>query len=90
MPRLDGEVFLNAVEALMPPPAASDERTTSQRRADALADLARGFLEGSDTPTVGGERPHLTVHVDLEALTATPGSGLHETDDGEWSSTPYR
>ncbi|HSK07484.1 MAG TPA: DUF222 domain-containing protein [Acidimicrobiia bacterium] len=65
----------------MPPPADNDERTTTQRRADALGDLARSYLDGSETPIVGGERPHINVHVDLPGLNGRPG-GLHETDDG--------
>jgi len=65
----------------MTPPSQDDGRTTTQRRADALADLARTFLDGSQSPTVGGERPHITVHVDLAALQVRPG-GLHETETG--------
>ena len=80
LPQLEGETLLAAIDTLMPPPAESDGRTASQRRADALGDLARSFLDGSASPMVGGERPHLNVHVDLESLV---GSGsLHETDDG--------
>lgn len=81
LPTLDGEALLTAVDALMPPPAENDDRTTGQRRADALGDLARGFLEGSETPVAGGERPHITIHVDVPALLGRPG-GLHETEDG--------
>jgi hypothetical protein len=81
LPRLAGETLLSAVDALMPPPATDDSRTTSQRRADALEDLARSFLDGSETPLVGGERPHVNVHVDLDAIEGKPG-GLHETEDG--------
>jgi hypothetical protein len=81
LPTMAGETLLTAVDALMPPPATDDQRTTSQRRADALADLARSYLDGTETPVVGGERPHVTVHVDLDALTGKPG-GLHETEDG--------
>ncbi len=81
LPTLEGEGLLTAVDALMPPPAEEDERTTTQRRADALGDLARGFLEGSESPAVGGERPHITIHVDLAGLLGQPG-GMHETEDG--------
>jgi len=81
LPRVEGETFLTAIDALTPPPADDDTRTISQRWADALGDLGRSFLEGSETPTVGGERPHLTVHTDVEALQGHAG-GLHETDDG--------
>jgi hypothetical protein len=43
--------------ALMPPPAENDSRTTSQRRADALEDPARRFLDRSESSFVGGEDP---------------------------------
>jgi hypothetical protein len=81
LPSLEGESLLTAIDTLMPPPAEGDERSTTQRRADALGDLARSFLEGSETPIVGGERPHVNVHVDIPALRGDAG-GLHETDDG--------
>ncbi len=82
LPRLAGETLLTAIDALMPPPAANDRRTTSQRRADALEDLARGYLEGAEAPEVSGERPHLNIHVDEGALAQRPG-GLHELESGE-------
>ena len=78
LPQLEGETLLTALDALMPPVAEADGRTTTQRRADALGDLARAYLDHGDTPVVGGQRPHLTVHVDLPALLGRPG-GLHET-----------
>jgi hypothetical protein len=81
LPKMEGETFLTALDALMPPPAENDIRTTSQRRADGLGDLARIFLDGAETPTVGGERPHLTVHSGLDALEGV-GGVLHETEDG--------
>lgn len=81
LPELAGETLISAVDSLMPPPAADDQRTTSQRRADSLEDLARTFLDGSETPIVGGERAHINVHADLDALEGEPG-GLHETEDG--------
>jgi hypothetical protein len=78
---VEGEGLLTAVDALTPPPSRDDVRASTQRRADALADLARTFLEGSESPIVGGERPHITVHVDLAALQDRPG-GLHESETG--------
>jgi len=90
LPRSEGESLLAAVDALMPPPSETDGRTTTQRRADALGDLGRSFLEGSESPIVGGERPHLNVHVDLDALKGS-GGGLHETDDGVvWDTESVR
>lgn len=81
LPQLEGESLLTALDALMPPPAEADGRTTSQRRADALGDLAHSFLDGAESPVVGGERPHLVVHVDLPAIQGESG-GLSETEGG--------
>ncbi len=76
-----GEAFLAAIDALMPPPLPDDTRTPRQRRHDALEDLARYYLEHGDTPTVGGEKPHINVVCDLPALQGIAG-GLHETEHG--------
>lgn len=81
LPTLEGEAMLTAVDALMPPPADDDERTVTMRRADALGDLARALLEGAELPTVGGEKPHINVHIDMASLQGRP-SGVHETQDG--------
>ncbi|MGF1616229.1 MAG: DUF222 domain-containing protein [Acidimicrobiia bacterium] len=80
MTGLAGETLKTAITSLLPPPAATDTRTATQRRHDALEDLAVSFLE-TTTTTSGGEKPHLNIHVDLDALQAEPG-GLHETTNG--------
>ncbi len=69
-----GDVVLNALDAATPPPSEQDDRTPAQRRADALADLARSSLDGA----AGSGRPHLHVHVDLERLTRAR-SGMGES-----------
>ena len=58
-----------------------DGLTAPQRRADALVDICSDFLAHGDPPQTGGEKPHLTVMVDLETLLGGPGS-LSEYDDG--------
>ncbi|HEX2404538.1 MAG TPA: DUF222 domain-containing protein, partial [Acidimicrobiia bacterium] len=60
-------------------PATS--RPPRQRRHDALEDLARSYLDQDNTPTVGGEKPHINVVCDLPALQGIAG-GLHETEGG--------
>jgi hypothetical protein len=46
-----------------------DPRTPAQRRADALGDVCRFYLDHNDiTVTSGGEKPHVTVTVDYETL----------------------
>lgn len=55
----------------------------SIRRAAALAEMARRFLDRPDTPTDHGNRPHVTVLVDWRTLTGEKaGGGLSELLDG--------
>jgi Domain of unknown function (DUF222)/HNH endonuclease len=63
-----GETLLAALEPLQRPANAEDTRPGSQRRADALAELARRALEGGRLPQTGGVRPQLTVTVELASL----------------------
>jgi Domain of unknown function (DUF222) len=58
--RLDpeaGETLLAALEPLARPASAADDRSGPQRRADALAELARRNLEAGRLPQTGGVRP---------------------------------
>jgi hypothetical protein len=55
-----------------------DDRSPAQRRADALGELCRQWLDRPDRPTVGGELPHVTVTVSAETLAG--GDGVCETD----------
>ena len=67
-----GETLLTALGAVQAAEARSrgldDDRTPPQRRADALGEICRQWLDGADRPVVGGERPHLTVTVAAQAL----------------------
>ena len=51
-----------------------DHRTPAQRRVDALGEVCRRWLDASDRPTVAGERPHIAVIVDIEALRGLAGA----------------
>jgi hypothetical protein len=68
-----GETLLAALEPLARPAGAEDDRSGSQRRADALAELARRALEGGRLPQTGGVRPQVTVTVELAGLLGHPG-----------------
>jgi hypothetical protein len=46
----------------------SDGRTPAQRRADAFGEICRQWLDRSDRPNVAGERPHVSVTIDIDAL----------------------
>jgi uncharacterized protein DUF222/HNH endonuclease len=77
-----GQTVNTALRAVIDAQARSgtpDPRTPTQRRADALGEVCRQWLDRGDRPTVGGERPHLNVVIGWEALKGP--SGRAELDD---------
>ena len=75
--RLDlegGASLLTALVALMKPPPPTDLRTPTQRRADALVELARLASTSGGLPTVGGVRPSLGILISPESLLAMRAS----------------
>jgi hypothetical protein len=67
-----GETLLTALRAVLDAESRTagtdDGRTPAQRRADALGEVCRQWLDLGDRPTLAGERPHLTVTVGAGAL----------------------
>ena len=59
-----------------------DSRSPAQRRADALGDICRRYLDGSDRASIAGERPHVTVTMDLDALERRAGRRCELDDCG--------
>lgn len=78
-----GETLLTALSAVLDAESRSrredDDRTPAQRRADALAEICRQWLDLADRPSVAGERPHVTVTVDAEAIRGA-STGTSEMD----------
>ena len=70
-----GPTLVAALEPLARPASVDDERSGSQRRADALAELARRTLEAGRLPQTGGVRPQLLVTVDLDSFLSAGGPG---------------
>lgn len=70
-----GETLLTALRSVLDAESRSrgqdDVRTPAQRRADALGEICRQWLDRPDRPTVGGERPHVTVTVGADGLRGT-------------------
>jgi hypothetical protein len=77
----DGALVRTAIDAYSKP-LPDDTRTPTQRRADALAELARQVLNAGHAPSSGGERPHLNVHVPLATLEQRTGAEAAELDWG--------
>ena len=80
-----GQSFLTALNAVRDADSRSrggpDVRSGGQRRADALGELCRQWLSASQKPKIGGERPHMSVVVDVESLAG--GSGRSEFENGQ-------
>lgn len=70
-----GQVVLTALQSAVDTAALdpADRRSPAQARADALVEICRQHLDQADLPTSGGERPHLDVVVDLDALQGRGG-----------------
>jgi hypothetical protein len=87
--RLEGELdpeggtaLKTVLQGLMKKQPKDDQRTPTQRRADAVVEMAWCCLEAGDLPEQGGEKPHLTLISDISTLRLEPGSRLAELDWG--------
>ncbi len=69
-----GAVLKSAIDAMSSPSGPHDDRTGSQRRADALVDLASGRLQGNALGRIHGQRPHLVLTGSIEALRGDPNA----------------
>jgi len=58
----------------------NDTHSPARRRADALGEICRQWLDASNRPVVAGERPHVIVTIDVESLgrsESAPGTARH-------------
>ena len=95
-----GEAAIRAmIDALAKPRPAidgvPDERSIAARQGDALVDAAHQVLGFGELPDCGGERPHLTMTMDLDDLRDSPrgtmldvGQRLHRRPRGCSPATP--
>ncbi|MFC9553281.1 DUF222 domain-containing protein [Rhodococcus sp. NPDC056960] len=67
-----GEMLLSALSGLSAPRPAQDgtkdDRTPGQRRADGFVELLRRYLDSGIAGEEGGERPHVSLHVNIRDL----------------------
>jgi hypothetical protein len=62
-----GAILTGAISALAVPQPL-DVRTVAERHGDAFADLVRLVADAGSLPEEGGQKPHVTVTVSLDAL----------------------
>ena len=67
-----------------------DRRTPAQRRADALGEICREWLDLAERPGLGGERPHVTLVMDLASLEARSGGRAFLEDAGSIAAEAAR
>jgi hypothetical protein len=77
-----GAALRTALNALEEKWDVGDERTGSQRRADALVELARQRLDAGTLPDVAGQKPHLSITAHASTLMKEKGASAGEL---EWS-----
>jgi hypothetical protein len=92
MVRIDGELdpetgqhLISALRAVMDAEVRSVDVTTAtpaQRRADALGEICRQWLDRPDRPTVAGVRPHVVVTLDVVTLEGRAGRRAELADAG--------
>ncbi|MBC2642723.1 MULTISPECIES: HNH endonuclease signature motif containing protein [unclassified Rhodococcus (in: high G+C Gram-positive bacteria)] len=72
-----GEMLLSALSGLSKPRPAQDgtkdDRTPGQRRADGFIELLRRYLNSGIAGEEGGERPHVSLHVNIRDLAENTG-----------------
>ncbi|SDD57240.1 HNH endonuclease signature motif containing protein [Rhodococcus tukisamuensis] len=92
-----GEALQTALSGLSKPHPSTDEhghpirdlRTAAKRRADALAQIIRGHLDNARGPMEGGERPHVTVTIDVDALRDAVAATAPTPATGAWSGSDW-
>lgn len=87
-----GQTVITALRAIQDAEARKgpDLRTPAQRRADALGEICRRWLDSADRPSVAGERPHVVVTVDLDPLEGRAGRRSEFEDVGPVTSEAAR
>jgi hypothetical protein len=65
---------LSALAAPKPVNGRQDLRTVAERQGDAFADVLRLVADGGSLPEDGGQKPHVTVTISLDALREDVGT----------------
>ncbi len=81
-----GEMLLTALSALTKPRNPMDDPaeklTPARQRADAFAEILRRYLDSGEASVEGGERPHLSLHVNAADLARSKSAHEWVNPDG--------
>ncbi len=72
----DAAIIKAACNPLTTPAGQDDDRTATQRRADALAHVCRYTLASGDLPEDGGDAAKIVITMNFDDLAATTGAGM--------------
>jgi hypothetical protein len=83
-----GELLATALRLAHSPDVDSEpDRSPATRRADALADICRHFLDHQQTRRAGRHRPHLNLILDLDRYQALRSAGAASVDGARLDGT---
>lgn len=77
-----GAALKAAIESLAKPLGTRDERTSKQRRADAVVEMAKHAMDEGRLPRRNGVRPHISVNTTVQALKGELGASAAHLESG--------
>jgi hypothetical protein len=80
--RVGGAALVSAIESLSKRLGRDDNRTSKQRRADALVEVVNHALDKGTLPKRHGARPHISVSTTIEGLKRELGAAASELTNG--------
>jgi hypothetical protein len=82
------ETLMTAIHALSKP-IKGDDRSPTQRRADALVTIAEIAMRSGELPVTGGVKPHVTVIATLPTMTGQDGARAADYAFGATTGTEW-
>jgi hypothetical protein len=77
-----GAALKTAIESLSTPRGRTDDRSSKQRRADALVELVHHAMDAGTMPRRNSVRPHININTTVEGLKGELGAAASELQGG--------